>query len=246
MPLPAFTLIRSFTVTRRTLACLVLGSFIGLAPAADEGFTKLFNGKDLTGWKPFLEKNADPAKTWSIADGVIRCVGQPMGYLLTEKEYGDYVLRVQWRWPGKGGNSGVFVHVSGPDQIWPKAVEAQLQSEQAGDFWLVDGFKLTIPEEQHDPRSPRHYLRKGETWRKKAEKDSKGREVYEAVRKSVEKPIGEWNQYEITCRGNEIRLVINGQLVNVGTNAESTKGKILLQSEGTPIEFRNIEINSLK
>jgi len=231
-------------VIRCIFASLILSSF-GLV-AADEGFIKLFNGHDLTGWTKFLQNNADPAKTWSVSDGVIHCKGLPMGYLLTEKEYGDYVLRVQWRWPGKPGNSGVFVHVSGKDQIWPKGVEAQLEADHAGDFWLVDGFKMKIPEEQHDPRSPRHYLRMGETWKKKAEKDSKGRDTYEAIRKPVEKPLGEWNQYEITCRGDEIRLVINGQLVNVGTSAESTKGKILLQSEGAPIEFRNIEIKMLK
>ena len=227
-----------------TFCCLAVAA---VSSGSDDGFVKLFNGKDLTGWKAYLDKGADPAKTWSISDGVIHCKGQPMGYLLTDKEYGDYVLRLQWRWPGKPGNSGVFLHVSGPDQIWPKGVEAQLQADQAGDFWLVDGFKLDIPESQHDPRSGRHYLRKGETWKKQGAKDAKGNDRFEAVRNpAVEKPLGEWNQYEITCKGDEVRLVINGQLVNVGTKAEATKGRILLQSEGTPIEFRNIEIKSLK
>jgi hypothetical protein len=234
-------------VTTRILAGLFTVTCLAVATTADEGFTPIFNGKDLTGWKTFFDKQADGSKTFTIADGVIRCTGTPIGYIITEKEYGDYVLRFQWRWPAKPGNSGAFVHVSGPDTIWPKGVEAQLQADQAGDFWLVGGYKLAIPEEQHDPRSPRHYLRKGETWKKKADKDSKGRDQFEAVRMSaVEKPLGEWNQYEITCRGDEVHLTINGRLVNVGTKAESTRGKILLQSEGAPIEFRNIEIKSLK
>src|SRR5438876_3153565 len=63
--------------------------------------------------------------------------------------------------------------------------------------------------------------------------------------KDVEKPIGEWNQYEITCQGDTIKLVINGKLVNEGTNAELTKGKILLQSEGAEIHFRNVELKPL-
>jgi hypothetical protein len=231
----------------RVLFLIVAGSTSTCLAIADDGFVPIFNGKDFTGWKRWLDKGADPDKTWSIADGVIKCTGTPAGYLLTEKDYGDYVLRFQWRWPGKGGNSGCFVHVSGKDQIWPKGVEAQLQSEQAGDFWLVDGFKLDIPKSQADPRSNRHFLRMGETAKVKPEKDSKGRDQYEYVRKpTVEKPLGEWNQYEITCQGDEVRLVINGKLVNVGTKAEATSGKILLQSEGTPIEFRNIEIKSLK
>src|SRR5687767_11245229 len=95
----------------------------GRADDAADGWVKLFNGRDLTGWTTFLDprvKDADPAKVWTIKDGVIHCAGKPSGYLLTEKEYGDYVLRVQWRFPAGRGNSGVFVHVSGPDKIWAK------------------------------------------------------------------------------------------------------------------------------
>jgi hypothetical protein len=221
----------------------------GRADDAPAGFTRLFNGHDLTGWTTFLDpraKDADPAKVWTIKDGVIHCVGKPLGYLLTEKEYGDYVLRVQWRFrPDAPGNSGVFVHVSGPNKIWPRAVEAQLQSGRAGDIWLVDGFKMTV-ESARDPRSARHFARIGDKFVKKDAKDKQGRDQYEIVGKEVEKPLGEWNQYEITCQGDTIKLVVNGHLANEGTHAEATKGKILLQSEGAPIEFRNVEIKMLK
>jgi hypothetical protein len=211
-----------------------------------EGFKPLFNGKDLTGWKTFLDPKvpgADPKKVWTITEGEIHCLGKPMGYLLTEKEYGDYVLRVQWRWPKEPGNSGVFVYVSGPDKIWPKGVEAQLQSGQAGDFWLVDGFKMKVPDSEgrQDPRQARHFLRIGESY-----KPAGPQNRMVPVRKQFEKPAGEWNQYEITCQGDMLKLVVNGTHVNTGTNAEATKGHILLQSEGAPVDFRNIEIKSLK
>src|SRR5262249_51022528 len=149
-------------------------------------------------------KDVKPEDVWSVKDGVIHCKGRPFGYLLTEKEYGDYVLTVEWRWPARPGNSGVFVHVSGPDKIWPKGVEAQLQSGQAGDFWLVGDFKLTIDKERQDKRTARHYFRIG------------------GHQKKVEKPIGEWNKYEITCKGDTIKLVVNGEVVNEGTGAEAT------------------------
>lgn len=191
----------------------------------------LFNGKDLTGWRTYLDpaKNTDPSQIWSISDGAIHCKGSVPGYLLTEKEYGDYILRFQWRFPpgSNGGNSGCFVHVVGPDKIWPKGIEAQLMHQQAGDFWLVDGAKLKIDEARHDPRSERHYFR--------LKKDE-----------SIEKPIGEWNQYEITCDGNNIKLVVNGHFVNEGTDGELSRGRILLQSEGAPIEFRRIELEPLR
>ena len=196
--------------------------------AADE--IKLFNGKNLDGWKTYLDpraKDVKPEDVWSVKDGVIHCKGKPFGYLLTEKEYGDYVLTVEWRWPEKPGNSGVFVHVSGPDKIWPKGVEAQLFHQHAGDFWLVDNFKLTVDKERQDKRTPRHFNRLHKE-------------------QAVEKEPGEWNRYEITCKGDTIKLVVNGKLVNEGTDAEATKGKILLRSEGAPIEFRNIKLKPLK
>jgi hypothetical protein len=191
---------------------------------------KLFNGKNLEGWTTFLDprqKGVKPEDVWSVKDGVIHCKGKPFGYLLTEKEYGDYMLTVEWRWPEKPGNSGVFVHVSGPDKIWPKGVEAQLYAGHAGDFWLVGGFKLKVDKERQDKKTPRHFVRMN-------------------ADKPVEKKAGEWNKYEITCKGDTIKLVVNGEFVNEGTEAEATKGKILLQSEGAPIEFRNIELKPLK
>jgi hypothetical protein len=237
---------------------LVAAMFVGLFAVypsrnlrADEpaaGFTPLFNGKDLSGWHVFLDpdvKDADPAKVWTVRDGEMRCLGKPFGYVLTEKEFGDYILRVQWRWPAEPGNSGVFVHVTGPDKIWPKAVECQLYSGRAGDFWLVDGFKMKT-ESPKDPNSSRHFARVGDKFVKNGKKDNRGRDLYDIIGKQVEKPAGEWNQYEITCRRDTINLVVNGQHVNTGTQAENTKGRILLQSEGAPVVFRNIEIKLLK
>jgi len=214
------------------LALAVLG--MGAAGRADdaEGWIKLFNGKDLSGWTKFLDpkKKTEPDKIWSVKDGMIICQGSVYGYLLTEKEYENYELKVQWRWAdkpptiGKVRNSGVFVHVNGPDKIWPKAIEAQLMEDHAGDFWLVDNFKLTVDPKRQDPRVARHYYR---------------------MKDHVEKKIGEWNQYEITCKNGTIKLVINGELVNEGSHAEMTKGKILLQSEGAEIHFRDVMLKHL-
>lgn len=192
----------------------------------------LFNGKDFSGWRQFVDPSKDvkPDDIWSIEDGVIRCRGQVNGYLITEDEYENYVLRLQWKWGdevARGRNSGVFMHVVGPDKIWPKGVEAQLMADHAGDFWLVDGFQLNIDKERQDPGTPRHYYRLEPS-------------------AEIEKPLGEWNQYEIICDGDEVRLKVNAHLVNVGTDAELTKGRILLQSEGAEIYFRNIELEPLK
>jgi hypothetical protein len=89
----------------------------------------------------------------------------------------------------------------------------------------VDGFKLQVDPARQDPKVSRHYFH---------------------LKDGVEKPIGEWNQYEITCDGDKIKLVVNGTLQNEASGAEATRGKILLQSEGAEIHFRNIELKPLK
>lgn len=224
----------------RFLSVMVVLAFSQIA-VAEDGFKPLFNGKDLQHWKLFLgDAKADPAKTWSVKDGMIICTGKPAGYIVTDEEFGNYVLKLQWRWaPGsKGGNSGVLLHVQSPDKVWPKSVEAQLQHGQAGDFWLIDT-KLDIDEKRRDPKTPRHFIRMGESWVM-----AQGEKNARADRLEFEKPIGEWNQYEIHVNGNNFKLLVNGKLVNEGKNGELSKGKIALQSEGAEIHFRNIELKS--
>src|SRR5262249_16219293 len=120
---------RSCTMPRRMFVAIALLAALALtAPAVAEdkenGTIKLFNGQDLSGWRIFLDpaKDAKPESVWSVKDGIIVCKGEPNGYLITEKEYSNYVLKVQWRWTPEGDNnkrnSGVFVHVSGKDKIW--------------------------------------------------------------------------------------------------------------------------------
>lgn len=205
------------------------------ALAADnDGFTPLFNGRDLSGWKPFLRtpkdgKVPDPKDTWSIVDGTIRCVGKPNGYIATEKEYGDYQLRVKWRFPAdsKGGNSGVLLHVQEKDEVWPTSVEAQMFAGRAGDFWLIypPAVTLEVEKSRQDPKQARHYFRMVD---------------------DVEKKFGEWNQYEITCKGGDVTLTINGKKVNEGKNGNLKKGRIALQSEGAEVHFKDVEIKLIR
>jgi len=194
-------------------------------PAADsDDAVTLFNGKDLSGWSVYAEDA--PADVWTVADGVLRCTGKPVGYLRTTKDdYADYVLTLQWRWPGeRGGNNGVLVHTSTPNAlgVWPKSIEVQLASENAGDFWII-GTELDVKNEDERKKGRRHLN----------------------LTDDSEKPIGQWNDMEITCRGDEIIVKVNGDLVNHAYNCSVTQGAICLQSEGTPIEFRNILLRKL-
>lgn len=217
----------------RTLHLALVGLALALGPVltvhAEDSKTPLFNGKDLTGWRVVVPGKSDvkPEQVFTVKDGVLATPGKPIGYVLTEKDYSDYVLELEWRWPGKPGNSGVLLHVNGPDKVWPKSWEAQLFASRAGDIWVIDNFKLNIDKARQDPKQARHFFR--------LKTDA-----------PVEKKTGEWNKYRITCQGDTVKLEINGQLVNEGKGAERTSGKIALQAEGAPIEFRNIKLTPLK
>ena len=194
---------------------------------------ELFNGKDLAGWVRFIPNDKRDPKTkkwqadavWSVGDGVIRCAGKPAGYIRTQEHYANYRLHVEWRWPEKPTNSGVLLHRSGIDKVWPTCIEAQLMHENAGDIWLLSRSWLTVGGKKT------------------------GGKPYANVKKkaaSSEKPAGQWNSYDIVCDGSSVKLTVNGVLQNEGTDAKPSSGPICLQSEGSPIEFRNVYLEPLK
>jgi hypothetical protein len=211
---------------RLLLVCLVCFSAQFTATAAEEP-VDLFNGYDLEGWTYHLaDPKARMEDVWSAKDGVLMCKGRPAGYLLTKKnDFENYVLTLQWRWPEKGGNNGVLVHVTEPGAlgVWPKSLEVQLGHDNAGDFWVI-GTTIDV-ENVEKRREDRRHLN---------------------LTDDSEKPIGEWNEMEITCRGDEVIVKVNGELVNHATKVSQTRGAIALQSEGTPIEFREIKLQKLK
>jgi len=187
------------------------------------GEVKLFNGKDMDGWEPIVPelagKTPGPASVWSVKDGVLVCGGNPAGYIRTKKDYKNFVLRLEWRFDAaKGaGNSGVLLRMVGADKVWPKSVEAQLHSTNAGDFWNIEDYKMTVAADR-----------------------TKGRNTKKTH--MAERPVGEWNEYEIVVNKGDIILYVNGEELNRATGVEENSGKICLQSEGAEIQFRNIRL----
>jgi hypothetical protein len=188
------------------------------------GEISLFNGRDLTGWVAFVPdapaKGIAPESVWSVEDGVLICRGSPHGYIRTERDYANYILRLEWRFnpvTRQAGNSGVLLRMVGPDKVWPRSIEAQLHSGNAGDFWNIDEFEMKT-----DPARTR-----GRNTRKTH---------------AAERPVGEWNEYEIIVHGGDVILRVNGQEVNRAWDARVVPGKIGLQSEGAEIHFRNIRL----
>jgi len=184
---------------------------------------------ELAGWKFFSEDaKAKPADVWKLGpDGALSCRGKPKGYLATEEDYTDFTLRLEWRWPaGKPGNGGALVRMTGPDKIWPKSLEAQINAGDAGDFWGLDGYPLSGPAERSNTLTHPQF--------------GKLTNVKKTV--AMEKPAGEWNRYEIAVRGDTVTLTINGREVNRATRCAVVPGKICLTAEGDEYYFRNVEL----
>jgi hypothetical protein len=86
------------------------------------GFKPLLNGKDLTGWKAYGGKR----EVWGAEKGLLFAKGADGGWLLTDKEFSDFELRLEYRWEKDGGNSGVAVRAPLVDDVSWKGIEIQL------------------------------------------------------------------------------------------------------------------------
>ena len=186
----------------------------------------------LEAWEYYL---ADPElelqDVWYIENEVIVCKGTPLGYLYTKRDYSDFVLKLEWRWPPgkKPGKGGVLIRMSGQHRIWPQSLEAQLNAGSAGDFWGLVGYGLSGPAERMQTSDHKEF----------------GRLTNLKKTKTLEKPPGEWNTYEIIAEGDTVTLIINGQEVNRAAGCDLNPGRICLTSEGSEIHFRNVEVTPI-
>jgi hypothetical protein len=227
------------SLPRRLLLTIILPAVLAVATTAAEPdgeidmFAPLGEGgcRGAVAWETFHEDDAEGAEIWDFEDGVLVCRGTPLGYLHTKGEYADFVLKLEWRWPpdGEPGRGGVLIRTTGPDKIWPKSLEAQINAGDAGDFWGLDGYQLDGPAER----------------KKTIEHDQFGTLTNLQKTEAAEKPAGEWNQYEIRAEGDTVTLTINGKEVNRATGCETAPGVICLTAEGNEIHFRNVRIRPL-
>lgn len=188
----------------------------------------LFNGENLDNWTVYVKDNAvEPNKYFYAKDGVIETIGVPVGYARTKKEYQNYKLHIEWRYPEEPVNSGIMLHVTGPDKIWVSHYQGQLKHKNAGDF-IVHGVgnSATIRDTTYTSTE-------------------ENKPLIAKLEPTNEKPAGEWNSYDIVCQGSTIELYVNGLLQNVAVDCSVTKGAIGLQAEGCKIQFRNLYIESL-
>lgn len=199
----------------------------------------LFNGNDLTGWHwdvPAMDNDPEMRNPFIVRGGLLVSLGTPGGHLITDAEYQNYRLTAEYRFAGEPGNCGVLVHASTPRALYsmfPKSIEVQMMHQNAGDFWcIVEDIEVPDMESRRGPK---------ENW---GITEGKERRIVNLTDGS-EKPLGEWNTMVIECLNDQVKVWLNGDLVNHGFNATATKGKIAVQAEGSEVEFRKLELTHI-
>ena len=193
----------------------------------------LFNGRDLSGWEVDVpaDSNVRVRNPFIVRNGLLVSLGEPRGHLLTDASYRDYRLEVEYRFSATPGNAGVLVHASTLRALYkmlPRSIEVQMESGNAGDFWcILEDIRVPDMEARRGPRAE---------W---GTTEGKLRRIRNLTDNS-EKPVGEWNTLVIEAVGRSIKVWVNGDLVNDGSDATADHGRIALQSEGSEVEFRKL------
>ena len=200
----------------------------------------LFNGINLDGWHidvPALDSQPHGKSPFLVREGKLVSLDDPGGHIITDAIYSNYRLDVEYRFAAKPGNCGILVHASKPRRLYemfPQSIEVQLMHSNAGDFWCI-GENIEVPE-MEKRRGPK------ENW---GVDGNKQRRIINLTDNS-EKPVGEWNHIHIECIGREVKVWLNGELVNHGFNATVEEGQIALQAEGSEVEFRKVILQKIK
>lgn len=224
---------------RPIVACVIALALL-CAPAAAQQSRELFNGRDLTGWHvdvPEMDSVPGARNPFIVRNGLLVSLGRPGGHLITDVAYEDYRLEVEYRFAGTPGNAGVLIHASTPRalyQMFPRSIEVQMMHQNAGDFWsIVEDVRVLDMERRRGPR---------ENWGSTGDRQRRTPNLTDGS----EKPVGQWNRMVIETLDDEIKVWLNGDLVNYGFDATADEGQIALQAEGSEVEFRRVRLTPIR
>jgi hypothetical protein len=193
----------------------------------------------------FVNVNTDP-DTWSTKDGIIHCKGKPVGVTRSKKQITNFELVAEWRHLSSGGNSGIFVWATEealtdlkPNSLPPGGIEVQVldhgyaekyekDTGKKPDWFTTNGDVFPVGKSTMTPFPPT------------APKGSRS-----FPRKNLSKGMGEWNHYYVRAINGEVRLWVNGEEVSGGKDCKPATGYLCLESEGAPVEFKNLRIREL-
>jgi 3-keto-disaccharide hydrolase len=166
----------------------------------------------------FWTAESAPAGIWSVQKGIIYCKGEPNGFLRSKKIYRNFILRAEWRFEPEGW-------VGAPEK-WPNAGFFIFANE------IKDTWPVSLEVQGYHGEAGSLFGVRGA----KVEGARRGPFVTDRP------PLGSWDKYEITAREGTVVVVLNGKKVNEGRNAVPSEGNICLQSEGWPVQYRNVAV----
>ncbi len=196
----------------------------------------LFTPENKSEWYTFINgegKDKDSLQVFKFEEDILHVSGKRFGYIITKESYYNFHLTLDFKWGDKKypprendkRDAGVLYHsvLYSGDKIWPRSLEFQIQEGDCGDFWLTDSVSMTHAD-TITSLAPWHRVVK---------------------LKNAEKTNGEWNKVEIIVKDGSITHKLNGEIVNTGKNPSVPGGKIVLQSEGAEIYYRDIKLQDI-
>lgn len=214
------------TVLRRfvlSAGCSLFTWLTCVAGLAAGDWQPLFDGKSLTGWKAI----DGPQDSWGAAAGVLFTTGKGGGWLSTEREYGDFEVKLEFNVP-PGGNSGVFLRAPHKGNPAFEGMEIQVLDDAAKEYAQLEPYQYCGSLYDVAAATPR-----------------------------AAKPAGQWQQMHIVCQGRKVRVTLNDkQIIDADLDAhpgkvpthpglKRTAGHVGLQNHGNRVEFRNVQIREL-
>jgi 3-keto-disaccharide hydrolase len=223
---------------------------IALRPTLAQEAPRAFIDGAGRGWRTLGESdfagvNGDP-DTWTWKSGLLHCSGKPIGVMRTRQKFTNVEMVVEWRHLLAAGNSGVFVWVPDealaqlkPDALPEYGIEVQMldhgyreqyekRSGKKGDWFTTNGDIFAVGKSKLAPFPPL---------------SPDGSRSF--PRKEHSRGAPQWNHYYVRAINGEVRLWVNGEEMSGGSGAEPRTGYLCLESEGSPVEFKNIRIREL-
>jgi hypothetical protein len=239
----------SHTVARLSLIVFMSITGLGMVKAADPPPKAYIDGSELG----FRELDGDDFEnvncnedTWAWDGGAVACTGEPVGVIRSQQTFTNFELVAQWRHLESGGNSGIFVWTSDealadlePGTLPRGGIEVQVldhgyteqyeqSSGQKADWFTTNGDVFPVGTAKMTPLGPT---------------SPSGERSF--PRKNLSRGVGEWNHYYIRALNGEVRLWVNGEEVSGGTGCDPRSGYLCLESEGAPVEFRELRVREL-
>lgn len=203
------------------------------------------------GWRELIQADFTNVNcetgTWSWTNGLIRCTGSPVGVIRSTKQITNLELVVEWRHLQSGGNSGVF--------LW--ATPESIKALETGNPRLPTGIEVQVLDHGYTEQYEKSTGKKADWFTSHGDVFPTGSTKMEPFppvspggersfpRKNLSKGVGEWNHYYVRAINGEVRLWVNGEEVSGGKNCRPATGYLCLESEGAPIEFKNLRIREL-